>query len=117
MGRISYSLYLWQAALIVWLHADANGPAESHDRVHAAVAACVAILVAWLSYRFVEQPFRQRRRPATELTATPAAASAPLDRENGGLGMSRSRRFSSRLYMAAYKAWTIETVESGNEPE
>lgn len=61
MGRISYSLYLWQAALIVWLHADANGPAGSYSRADAVGGLFVAIAAAWLSYRLVEQPWRRRR--------------------------------------------------------
>jgi hypothetical protein len=55
LGKISYSLYLWHWPLLVlpvlWLE-RALSPIE----VAAAVAASVA--VAWISWRFVEQPFR-----------------------------------------------------------
>ena len=55
LGKISYSLYLWHWPLLVlpvlWLE-RALSPIE----VAAAVAASIA--VAWLSWRFVEQPFR-----------------------------------------------------------
>jgi peptidoglycan/LPS O-acetylase OafA/YrhL len=55
LGKISYSLYLWHWPLLVlpvlWLE-RALAPIE----VAAAVAASIA--VAWLSWRFVEQPFR-----------------------------------------------------------
>lgn len=60
LGMISYSLYLWQAAFTWWLHADANGPAHLYSRPFAALATVVAIAAAWLSYRFIETPFRQR---------------------------------------------------------
>lgn len=75
MGRISYSLYLWQAALIVWLHADANGPADLYSRPEAIVALLVAVGAAWLSYRFVEQPFRRRRKVSAPV-AEPVAGLA-----------------------------------------
>lgn len=55
LGKISYSLYLWHWPLLVlpvlWLE-RALSPIE----VTAAVAASIG--VAWLSWRFVEQPFR-----------------------------------------------------------
>lgn len=77
IGRISYSLYLWQAAVVIWLHADANGPANLYDHQTAGAALLVAIGFAWLSYRFVEQPFRRRRQPQSlPVEATPATASS-----------------------------------------
>jgi peptidoglycan/LPS O-acetylase OafA/YrhL len=55
LGKISYSLYLWHWPLLVlpvlWLE-RALSPVE----VTAAVTASIG--VAWLSWRFVEQPFR-----------------------------------------------------------
>jgi peptidoglycan/LPS O-acetylase OafA/YrhL len=50
-GGISYGLYLWHAAL---LHLSVNGgELQSVERL-AAVA--VAVLVAWVSFRFIEKP-------------------------------------------------------------
>jgi peptidoglycan/LPS O-acetylase OafA/YrhL len=55
LGKISYSLYLWHWPLLVlpilWLE-RALTPLE------VAVAVALSIVVAWLSWRFVEQPFR-----------------------------------------------------------
>jgi peptidoglycan/LPS O-acetylase OafA/YrhL len=53
LGVISYSLYLWHMLVFSWL--------EPAGRF-AALAAALA--VAWLSYRYVETPFRRRRHPA-----------------------------------------------------
>jgi peptidoglycan/LPS O-acetylase OafA/YrhL len=52
LGAISYSLYLWHLPLLWWL-----------PREHS-LALALAFAAAWLSYRFVEQPFL--RRPARE---------------------------------------------------
>lgn len=55
LGRISYSLYLWHVPVFAVF-----------GYRHALVALPTAVLVAWLSYRYVEQPFRKRKssRPA-----------------------------------------------------
>ncbi len=68
LGLISYSLYLWhypilQVAQIAGLTSDTYAPAW----VMVLVAAIPAILlIAWLSYRYVERPFL---RPATQRLA------------------------------------------------
>lgn len=59
IGLISYSLYLWHQPLFAFLR---------HKHVHApqpllfALAILLAVLLAVLSYRWVEQPFRDRKR-------------------------------------------------------
>jgi len=68
LGKISYSLYLWHWPLLV-LPAMLLERPLSEIEVVAAVA--VAIGVSWLSWRFVEQPFRygDRSRRATSWSA------------------------------------------------
>ena len=58
MGKVSYSLYLWHAPLIVFF-GIAGLP--------------VAMVASVLSYRYVEAPFRRRSRPVVALPA-PARA-------------------------------------------
>ena len=61
LGIISYSLYIWQ------------GLAFTVDGLPGgrATAIAPAILMAWLSYRYVEQPYRRRRQRAGITTPTP----------------------------------------------
>jgi hypothetical protein len=68
LGKISYSLYLWHWPLLVLpvmlLERSLTG-------IEIAVAVAAAIGVSWLSWRFVEQPFRygDRSRRATSWSA------------------------------------------------
>ncbi len=68
LGKISYSLYLWHWPLLVlplmFLERALTG-------VEIVVAVAAAIGVSWLSWRFVEQPFRygERSRRATSWSA------------------------------------------------
>jgi peptidoglycan/LPS O-acetylase OafA/YrhL len=60
LGKISYSLYLWNALFLFANHGDAAG--DPHYRAAlAAIDVAAAVGVSWLSYRFVEQRFRRRR--------------------------------------------------------
>ena len=58
MGKVSYSLYLWHAPLIVFF---------------GIIGLPVAVVASILSYQYVEKPFRRRSRPAIALSA-PASA-------------------------------------------
>ncbi|MEQ1612792.1 MAG: acyltransferase family protein [Hyphomicrobiaceae bacterium] len=56
VGKLSYSLYLWHWPLIVfWRHYSNGAPLSSVERVAIVAAASFA---AWISWRFVEMPFR-----------------------------------------------------------
>jgi peptidoglycan/LPS O-acetylase OafA/YrhL len=81
IGLVSYSWYLWHWPLLSF----ARISAEAGIATGTAVAVCVIALgMAWVSYRFVEQPFRHARMPvapllwrygaACVLMALPAAA-------------------------------------------
>jgi peptidoglycan/LPS O-acetylase OafA/YrhL len=67
VGRLSYSLYLWHVPVFAAL--------GYHDPE---VALPLAITMAWLSYRFVEKPFRRRRmRQVEPVVATGLSPAAP----------------------------------------
>lgn len=57
LGTISYSLYLWQGP--IWMIFGRGG----------IVSASIVVVAAWLSYRFVEEPFRRRRVLQVEAAA------------------------------------------------
>jgi peptidoglycan/LPS O-acetylase OafA/YrhL len=58
IGLISYSLYLWHWPLLAFARAASPAALTLTVRITLAVA---ALLIAWLSYLYIEQPFRTRR--------------------------------------------------------
>jgi peptidoglycan/LPS O-acetylase OafA/YrhL len=62
IGLISYSLYLWHWPILVFYRTYINN--GTPGAVAAIVLTIVSIIIATLSYRYVEQPFRKRRWPA-----------------------------------------------------
>lgn len=74
IGLISYPLYLWHWALlslVVIVFGD-NNPAFRHASRVALIV--VSFLLAWLSYRYFENPIRKSRRAFTALSLTAAVA-------------------------------------------
>ena len=72
IGLISYSVYLWHWPIIVLFRHWANSAALTG--AEAVVLATVSIVLGWASWRFVEQPFRQKRRPTVSIPSGLAAA-------------------------------------------
>lgn len=58
LGRISYSLYLWHWPILVLVPLAVGAPFPAEGRAGLLLA---AVLVAWLSWRFVEEPFHHGR--------------------------------------------------------
>jgi peptidoglycan/LPS O-acetylase OafA/YrhL len=63
-GLVSYSLYLWHVPILLagfaWL--GVRAPLDARDGVFIALVLACCVVVAVLSYTFVERPFLQRRR-------------------------------------------------------
>lgn len=58
-GRISYSLYLWHWPVVIYARfIKLTAPLAPGE---IATVAAVSVVLSYLSYRFVEQPFRQKR--------------------------------------------------------
>lgn len=60
IGKISYSWYLWHWPLLALARICSDGPVSVNQGLS---ISAIALGVAWLSWRYVEQPFR---RPARE---------------------------------------------------
>ena len=55
VGLISYSLYLWHWPLLAYVRVVNSGQLPGAE---AAAAISIATLLAWLTWRYIEQPFR-----------------------------------------------------------
>lgn len=75
IGLISYSAYLWHQPLFAFNRALGEGVPS---RMSFLALALLALLLAWLTWRFVEQPFRARQRIGrrTVVAASVAATAA-----------------------------------------
>ena len=92
VGLISYSLYLWHWPVIVfskyWL-------VRELQPIEIAAAWTFMFLAAWLSWRYVERPFRSRKFPVRRLYAGSAVGTMALVAV--GLALLQSRGLPSRL--------------------
>jgi peptidoglycan/LPS O-acetylase OafA/YrhL len=60
IGLISYSAYLWHQPLFSF--ARLRSVAKPDDLLMAALAV-LSLVLAWLTWRFIEQPFRKKQKP------------------------------------------------------
>ncbi len=70
IGKISYSLYLWHWPLIVFYKMRFGSVLGPLDQ---AILIAVSLVIAYLSYRYIEQPFRTpqaRAKPAPRVVLT-----------------------------------------------
>jgi peptidoglycan/LPS O-acetylase OafA/YrhL len=100
LGRISYSLYLWHWPILV-LAPLALGRALSLPE--GVALALVAVVVAWLSWRFVEEPFRRGRLAVAFDTRRALqgglAAIAAVAMTAGGLDLGSQRAIDAIAYV------------------
>lgn len=66
IGLISYSLYLWHWPLIVFQRTDGLLLAESSGIVARLVLVAASVGIAFLSWKFVEMPFRSKARDTSK---------------------------------------------------
>lgn len=78
IGLISYSAYLWHQPLFAF--ARLRDSKEPSEYLMAALAAAT-LLLAWATWRYVEQPFRRRVKPVLETRSRVFVAS-------GGVGLA-----------------------------
>ncbi|WP_147126233.1 acyltransferase family protein [Shimia ponticola] len=104
IGLISYSAYLWHQPLFAM--ARIRFDLHPGDLIFLPLSV-LALLLAWLSWRFVEQPFRKGMslRPFIAITGSAAAMVAAF----GALGLLEYQRGYSRLAAIVYTDALIDT--------
>lgn len=75
IGLISYSLYLWHWPLLALYRATTIGEGSTQSRL---MLCAVAMLLAYASYRYVEQPFRRLRTRSGRVVLAGAFVSLTL---------------------------------------
>ncbi len=75
IGLISYSAYLWHQPVLGFLRISGHPPEGVGAKLFAVSA---ALALAWASWRWVEQPFRNRRVPAARARWLAAGAFAAI---------------------------------------
>ena len=73
IGLVSYSWYLWHWPLLSFARVSAD---EALATSKAILLCAIALAMAWISYRFIEQPFRHSKMPVAPLLRRYAAACA-----------------------------------------
>jgi hypothetical protein len=107
IGLISYPLYLWHWPLLVFFAIIKFSPLTLLERELILLA---SVLLAWVTYRFIEQPIRFGK--ASPRKAYALCASMVLMAVAGGVVVS-GRGFDFRL-PAEIRAMAHVTTESGN---
>ncbi|MER9920058.1 MULTISPECIES: acyltransferase family protein [unclassified Mesorhizobium] len=92
-GRISYSLYLWHWPILVFFRHYIGTAMPS--AVESCVLVAVAWLVAYLSWRFIEEPVRRLRAPPSSVLLAGAAAVAMVCLSANAV--FEARGFTSRI--------------------
>lgn len=123
-GRLSYSLYLWHWPVLVLWKTWRRQPLELlpiHERV-ALILVCVAL--AWLSYKFIEAPIRERRICSSRRSLFTTVMACMLLISIVGVGAHLTSGFPDRLPEAVLKVvegaddWTAEQFACGDlEPD
>jgi peptidoglycan/LPS O-acetylase OafA/YrhL len=112
-GQISYSLYLWHWPLFAFVRFSKSSLTLSAGDTVALFAVTVAI--SYLSWRFVEQPFRERRLAPTRGAAfrlAGASSALLLAASAGGYAASRTPSETDRAAEAldAYNNYDFRSV-------
>jgi peptidoglycan/LPS O-acetylase OafA/YrhL len=93
IGAISYPLYLWHFPLLVFARLHHGGPLPASE---AALLVAASVVLAYVTYRFVERPIRSRR-PRLLWKPLPALAAGMAAVACGGLVVNSAQGFVSRL--------------------
>ena len=98
LGKISYSLYLWHWPLLAVLRYDQG---EAAKPVYAGAAVLLALVFAYLSWRFVENPVRGRIIFKERRALFASAVACIVLLAGLGLGIGKQNGFPDRLPIPA----------------
>ena len=121
VGRISYSLYLWHWPIFIFMKLSEYFPADHNKAMTKLFAIGATLIVATLSWKYIETPFRAgTRRPSRKtLFALTGATAAVLTLVGLGTEMTQGfpRRFSPEVLAIASrlneKSQAIDNFRSG----
>jgi peptidoglycan/LPS O-acetylase OafA/YrhL len=111
VGKISYSLYLWHWPLIVFWHQYRSGAASTI--VDAAVLAGTSVLVAFASWKWVEQPFR---KPLSAKVTLPLGLTAAVAVAALTFGVVEKKGFPERISPRLEALSSLKTMWDWNCP-
>ena len=111
VGKISYSLYLWHWPLIVFWRQYRSGAALT--LVDAAFLAGASMLVAFASWKWVEQPFR---RPFSVKATLPLGLTAAAAVAAVTFGVVASNGFPARITPRLEALSSLKTMWDWNCP-
>lgn len=112
-GQISYSLYLWHWPLFTFARFSKSSLVlDGFDRV---ALFALTVMISYLSWRFVEQPFRERTLAPTRRAAFQFAGLASVVLFAGsafGIGLSRTPSDADRaaLQLESYNAYDYQPL-------
>ena len=112
-GQISYSLYLWHWPLFTFARFSKAGLVlDAGDKV---ALFALTVLISWLSWRFVEQPFRNRTLAPTRRAAFGIAGLATvvlLAGSGGGIVLSQTTSDADRaaLQLESFNAYDYQPL-------
>jgi len=108
IGQISYSLYLWHWPALVYFRIYTNE--EMPDGLEKALLIAAAFAVSYLSWRFIELPFRRTRRMAAPLVALAATGAMCLV----GVSVAITDGYAARLPSEAAR---IDDARAGKKQQ
>ena len=83
LGQISYSLYLWHWPLFTF--ARFSRTSLVLDAIDKLALFALTVMISYLSWRFIEQPFRERKLAPTRAAALISRRGAPDKRSTTSL--------------------------------
>lgn len=111
IGLISYSLYLWHWPVFVFAHYLSLSPLGAFE---IALAIALSILLAVVSWRFIEQPFRDRRRFSRRAVFTLAGLGMAAGLAIGGTLVATNgllQRYPAKVQAILAEADDIDPME------